>query len=287
MKDLDDKEVPMTHDGYLKLYQLSRPVLSGFDCLLIDEAQDCTPAASDILLRQSCAKILVGDPHQQIYAFRGARNALQEVQGTHTFYLTLSFRFGPEIAYLASHALDVLKNIRDKTILGTTNNDSVLGEKSGQLCVITRTNYELFNEVVSVCSSQGNIKIGFVGGVQSLALDKLADIYKLFKAGTNISNRLELTDPVIQKFQSFNELKKYARIAPDIEMLGKIKMSCSPRLTRLKDSSFRLFDLQMTIYPAQRLTVFHPEMTCYSVQRLTLFDSQRTFHLKRRLGVQK
>ena len=46
-------------------------------------------AASDILLRQSCAKILVGDPHQQIYAFRGARNALQEVQGTHMFYLTL------------------------------------------------------------------------------------------------------------------------------------------------------------------------------------------------------
>lgn len=45
-------------------------------------------AASDILLRQSCAKILVGDPHQQIYAFRGARNALQEVTSTHTFYLT-------------------------------------------------------------------------------------------------------------------------------------------------------------------------------------------------------
>ena len=45
-------------------------------------------AASDILLRQKCAKILVGDPHQQIYAFRGARNALQEVPSTHTFYLT-------------------------------------------------------------------------------------------------------------------------------------------------------------------------------------------------------
>ena len=29
--------------GYLKIYQLSRPILSGFDCLLIDEAQDCTP----------------------------------------------------------------------------------------------------------------------------------------------------------------------------------------------------------------------------------------------------
>ena len=29
--------------GYLKIYQLSRPVLNEFDCLLIDEAQDCTP----------------------------------------------------------------------------------------------------------------------------------------------------------------------------------------------------------------------------------------------------
>ena len=48
----------------------------------------CSVAVSDILLSQSCAKILVGDPHQQIYAFRGARNALQEVNSTHTFYLT-------------------------------------------------------------------------------------------------------------------------------------------------------------------------------------------------------
>ena len=35
--------------GYLKLYQLSRPLLSGFDCLLIDEAQDCTPGMNIIM----------------------------------------------------------------------------------------------------------------------------------------------------------------------------------------------------------------------------------------------
>ena len=29
--------------GYLKLYQLRKPTIPGFDCLLIDEAQDCTP----------------------------------------------------------------------------------------------------------------------------------------------------------------------------------------------------------------------------------------------------
>lgn len=43
MQNVQDKKVVMTHDGYLKLYQLSRPSLSYYDCLLIDEAQDLTP----------------------------------------------------------------------------------------------------------------------------------------------------------------------------------------------------------------------------------------------------
>ena len=43
--------------GYLKLYQLSRPVLSGFDCLLIDEAQDCTPGMNIIYI--ICQQILI------------------------------------------------------------------------------------------------------------------------------------------------------------------------------------------------------------------------------------
>ena len=33
----------MIASGYLKIYQLNRPVLDGYDCLLVDEAQDCTP----------------------------------------------------------------------------------------------------------------------------------------------------------------------------------------------------------------------------------------------------
>ena len=43
MQDHNEKKIGMSHDGYLKLYQLSRPVLKGYDCLLIDEAQDLTP----------------------------------------------------------------------------------------------------------------------------------------------------------------------------------------------------------------------------------------------------
>ena len=49
------------------------------------------PAVSDILLRQTVAKILVGDPHQQIYGFRGATNAMALVDATHIYYLTQVF----------------------------------------------------------------------------------------------------------------------------------------------------------------------------------------------------
>jgi len=72
----------MLHDGYLKLYQLSNPVLQ-YDCILLDEAQDINPVTGEIIFSQSRAFnfyskktsiILVGDSHQQIYSFRGARD---------------------------------------------------------------------------------------------------------------------------------------------------------------------------------------------------------------------
>ncbi|NXB72852.1 FBH1 helicase, partial [Donacobius atricapilla] len=121
MKKLDgdaEKKYKMTCDGYLKLWQLSKPQLSGYDAIFVDEAQDCTPAIVDIVQSQKCGKILVGDPHQQIYTFRGAVNTLYAVPHTHLYYLTQSFRFGSEIAYVGSTILDVCKGIRSKTLLG-------------------------------------------------------------------------------------------------------------------------------------------------------------------------
>ncbi|NWR43627.1 FBH1 helicase, partial [Regulus satrapa] len=121
MKKLDgdaEKRYKMTCDGYLKLWQLSKPQLSGYDAIFVDEAQDCTPAIVDIVQSQKCGKILVGDPHQQIYTFRGAVNTLYAVPHTHVYYLTQSFRFGPEIAFVGAAILDVCKGIRSKTLLG-------------------------------------------------------------------------------------------------------------------------------------------------------------------------
>ena len=43
MLNFKNKDIYMTHDGYLKIYQLSKPKLPDYDCILIDEAQDMSP----------------------------------------------------------------------------------------------------------------------------------------------------------------------------------------------------------------------------------------------------
>ena len=46
MVDLRDTSIRLPHDGYLKLWQLSRPRLQNYDIIMIDEAQDITPGGS-------------------------------------------------------------------------------------------------------------------------------------------------------------------------------------------------------------------------------------------------
>ena len=54
---------------------------NGCDVLIIDEAQDVSACFASVLERQvRCAKILVGDPQQQIYSFAGAVNAMANLR---------------------------------------------------------------------------------------------------------------------------------------------------------------------------------------------------------------
>lgn len=143
MKDRSSNDVPMTHAGYMKLYQLQRPRLdidmsknknkTGYDVILLDEAQDISPVMFDIVLRQDkCAKIVVGDAHQQIYNFTGAMNVMNSIDKfvssqlvTHR-RLARSFRFGLEIANVANAVLNVKQE--DALLIGAR--PSSLDQKS-------------------------------------------------------------------------------------------------------------------------------------------------------------
>ena len=101
-----DDSAPLDHDGYLKLFDLRRCKLEA-ELVLVDEAQDLAPVMLSVLARQAAVRILVGDPAQRIYGWRGAVDAMA-ASGYPQVRLTRSFRFGPEIAAVALRVLQLL-----------------------------------------------------------------------------------------------------------------------------------------------------------------------------------
>eukprot|EP00731_Ephydatia_muelleri_P038860 Em0948g2a len=224
MKNRDDRKVGMTHDGYLKLYQLQKPTLN-YGCLLVDESQDLTPAIISILLNQSCPKVMVGT-HTN-------RSTASKVPATPSPVFwpperTACQRFGPEIAYVASCLLDVLKRVRRSTIVGglqpgewcqssaVGGREEVEGVWEGQLAVIARTNAMLFDSMVDLCNQHDTYKFGFAGAIYDLMVGK--------KPKHNF----------ISKFSTYDDLCYYAQRADDPALSGKLTMWCSPLLTRAR-----------------------------------------------------
>uniref|UniRef100_A0A8C5FMV0 DNA 3'-5' helicase n=1 Tax=Gadus morhua TaxID=8049 RepID=A0A8C5FMV0_GADMO len=240
MKDLNEKSKEgfhMTHDGYLKLWQLKEPkpcLSDSYDVIFIDEAQDCTPAIMDVLLSQRCAKVLVGDPHQQIYTFRGAVNALRTAPHTHLFYLTQSFRFGAEIAFVGATLLQVCKKVQ-KILVGGNQTGSVFGEDfdpvalvplstspapRGGAAILSRCNFGVFNEAVRLTDRNPACTLYFVGGVSGIGLSKILDIWTLKQP--EHSRTANIKDPFIRSFGSYHGLQAYALQSEDGELEAKL-----------------------------------------------------------------
>ncbi len=104
------------HQIYAKIWQLSEPTLR-YDTILFDEAQDADPVMLSVMQRQQDARVVYcGDDYQALYEWRGAVNALGVVDDvlsvgstTERYWLTESFRFGPQIAAEAQRLLDLLE----------------------------------------------------------------------------------------------------------------------------------------------------------------------------------
>ena len=223
MQDKEDNRIRIPHDGYLKVWQLRRPSLQRVvehQVLLLDEGQDMNPAMLDIFMHQQTTRVIVGDPNQQIYLFRGAVNALDLVSPTHTYYLTQSFRFGPEIASVANRCLMEFKGRDERTLVGGKKVDSYLGDNvnpKGQTAIICRTNVGVFDRLHHHVVILGQSRVGLVGGVDSYNLEDYLDIYRLMMGKKEHMIKFK-------KFHTFNHLETFAKNVDDIELLSKIKI---------------------------------------------------------------
>ena len=203
------------HDIYLKLWALSDPFIPA-DYVLFDEAQDADPLMLGILLRQRNTQVIyVGDAHQQIYAWRGAVNAMQQMPLPES-RLTTSFRFGDAIADVANHLLGAL----DETVplLGNPEmKSSVVNKPHTKMrdAILCRTNARAMELLLSGLV-QGD-KVGLQA--DHAKLNRFVDAASLLKQGKRV-----VDVPELAWFNSWHDVHEYCETndGSDIKPLVKL-----------------------------------------------------------------
>lgn len=202
---MDEGKIEVTHDFYLKKFQLMQPKLK-YDYILFDEGQDASQAMLDVFLRQNAVKVIVGDTHQQIYGWRFAVNSLERVDFKN-YYLSDSFRFGNDIAHLATSVL------KWKSHLVTYNPVAMRGSGKADAvrsrAVLARTNMGLLLKAIEVLRGPEKIsRIYFEGNFNSYTYaDEGTSLYDVLNL--NLGKKHLVRDPVIARMSGIEELEEY------------------------------------------------------------------------------
>lgn len=219
--DMSQPQIPISHDGYLKLW-VERGVTLKYDAILFDECQDASPVMTKAVVSQGAKVVFIGDPHQQIYSFRGAIDAMDHVSGE-TAYLTGSFRFGPEIAFIANSILK-LKGV-DMGIEGLANYRSSVEPIANRYpyTLLCRTNAGILRSAVGELSTNSLHIVGGPDALVSLGMSA----YNLW-----IGNRAGVSVPVLKPFMSWDSLEAIAKEVndPELNMLVNLVSEYGARL---------------------------------------------------------
>lgn len=189
--------LPLGHDGYLKLWGLSRPIIAA-DYVMLDEAQDTNPVVLDVLQRQRAQLVYVGDKYQQIYEWRGAVNAMETITTEASTYLTTSFRFGNAIADLATKML--LRLGEQRPVQGNTAIRSRIANVQPE-AVLARTNATTITAVVEALDADRR---------PHLVGDK-TELMDMLRAVQSLKEGEPTSCPAFFGFKSWDEVLELAR----------------------------------------------------------------------------
>lgn len=184
------------HDHYMKMWALTDPALPG-EFIMLDEAQDTNPVLEAIFLAQTAQRICVGDPAQQIYAWRAARDVMSGFPAQQV-RLTMSFRFGPAIAQVANRWLQHAKS--DLQLIGAGPRDSRVARVPSPDAVLCRGNADVMHEVLGFL--RAGVPVAVTGG--GSALRKLAEAARELKHGRQTSH------PELFLFPDWAAVRDYA-----------------------------------------------------------------------------
>ncbi|MER6122999.1 UvrD-helicase domain-containing protein [Streptomyces sp. NPDC001795] len=189
-------KLPFQHDHYLKMWALTLPRLPA-DFVLLDEAQDTNPVLEEIFLAQDAQRVCVGDPAQQIYEWRHAKDIMSGFPGQQ-LELTQSFRFGPAIAEVANRWLRAASSTMQLT--GHASGASGLGRVEIPDAVLCRGNADALAEVLRFLEE--GVPVALAGGGKPLL--KIAEAAIDLQAGRRTSHH------ELFLFSSWGEVQEYA-----------------------------------------------------------------------------
>lgn len=239
----EEEKYPLSFSAALKIYQLSKPLLHNeYDFLIVDEAQDTDLVALDILNNQDLNKIqiiVVGDSYQQIYSWRGALDALDNVKINDVLHLSKSFRFGPNIAKFAS---SILKNyfINFKTLVtGNENIQSKVYEiqncnYTNYNAIITRTNAGAFDAFIKAIEQNPDLKISVDINIKKLT--SYINDYEKLEKGQKLSTESDLI-----LFENLEQLEEYVDENPtDSDISAPYRLIIKIGLNDLKEKIIKV-----------------------------------------------
>ena len=211
--------VKITHDFYLKCFQLSKQDLSKkYDIILLDEAQDSSKMMFDIIANSNVKSIVIcGDRFQALYSWRNAINIMPLFEAKE-YFLTTSFRVSQNIAHIANLIIGDMSD-NDIQMKGLNTKQIIVDkiDKSKPYVCLCRTNAYIFAEVAEALSIDKNKKLYFEGGYQSYNFTNLIDCY-YFSIGKSTKNK------TLSKFKDYYEMEDYADKTVDLELLALIRM---------------------------------------------------------------
>lgn len=227
-----------THGFYLKYYYLL--LVSGqipqftYDIIMLDEAQDTNEVTLGIFeALSSKTKIYVGDKHQQIYSFRGSKNALDKIKCDKKLYLSSSFRFNNDIAQFANKLLRKFKNEQvqiessqelDKSI--TTNG------------YISRTNAQL---IATISNRIENRKPFVTVRDPNEIFNLTIEVYYLL----NNEKEKIVRNRFLKDFTSDEDIADYAKEVEDFELKSALKVA-----KEYKENIFEFQEVAKKFYEA-------------------------------------
>lgn len=199
--------VRVTHDAYLKLWAMSRPVLP-YDFILLDEAQDTNPAVMSVFENQQVQKVAVGDKNQQLYSFNGSINAMDKFESDVYVKLQKSWRFGTAIQDAANVFLNELE--ADIRLRGNPQVDSEIMlnapfDPFSSSATLVRTNAGAINELIGSLSR--NQSTHLIGGNSQFK--------NMIKAADQLHGGRTVTHPDFAGFSNWSEAREYANESDD------------------------------------------------------------------------